>query len=110
LHEGLKAWEVALARVTHALFYLLMLGMPLSGWLMHSAFSGGKPVGYFGLFNLPGIPMAVNKPLGGVFHEMHELGGYAMLALFALHVAGALKHQFLDRHPGAIARILPGRS
>ena len=37
LLDSLKAWEIALARVTHALFYFLMLAIPLAGWALHSA-------------------------------------------------------------------------
>ena len=102
----LKAWEAALARVTHTLFYLLMLAVPLAGLGLHSAFSKGKPVSVFGLFDFPALPVGSDKPTIGLFHELHEVTATAMLVLFGLHVAGALKHQFLDRD-GTMARMLP---
>ncbi len=108
LSGGLKAWEVALAKVTHALLYLLMIGIPASGWIISSAASGGKPVGVFGLFSYPGLPLTQSKPIAGLFKEFHEVMATAMLVLLALHVMGALKHQFIDRE-GSIWRMLPGR-
>lgn len=105
LAEALAAWEVALARVTHGLLYLLMLAIPLSGWAMHSAYSGGAPVKMFGLFGWPGLPFAQDKNLAHTFGEGHEVMATAMLVLLALHVAGALKHQFIDKHPDALARM-----
>ncbi|MBS0256039.1 MAG: cytochrome b [Proteobacteria bacterium] len=106
LSESLKAWEVALAKVVHALFYLLMLAVPLTGWAMHSAHSGGKAVGIFGLFAVPGLPLAESKPLAETFEAMHGTLTTLMLVLAVLHVAGALKHQFLDRDR-SLQRILP---
>jgi cytochrome b561 len=103
----LKTWEAGLARVVHTLFYVLMIGIPLAGWIMTSAFSGGRAVSFLGLFDIPGLPLAKSEAVAGLFHEVHELGAWMMLALFVLHVAGALKHQFLDRD-GTLARMLPG--
>lgn len=106
LLETLKTWEAALARVTHALFYLLMLVVPLAGLGLHSAFSQGKPVSMFGLFDFPALPVGSDKPTIGLFGELHEVTATAMLVLFGLHVAAALKHQFLDRN-STLTRILP---
>ena len=108
LSAGLKAWEVALAKITHALFYVLIIAIPTSGWMMHSAGTGGKSVPFFGLFSYPGLPFAQDKATAGVFKEFHEVMAFAMLALLVLHVAAALKHQFIDRD-GSIWRMLPGR-
>jgi cytochrome b561 len=106
LLESLKAWEAALAKVTHTLFYLLMLAVPLAGWGLHSAFGKGKPVSMFGLFDFPALPVGSDKGTIGLFHELHEVTATAMLALFVLHVVGALKHQFADRD-GTMRRIAP---
>ncbi len=108
LAAGLKVWEVALAKVTHALFYVLIIAIPASGWIMHSAFSAGKPISFFGLFAYPGLPLGQDKPTGELFKEFHEVMAFAMLALLALHIIGALKHKFVDRG-GSIWRMLPGR-
>src|SRR5690606_38024636 len=102
----LKAWEVALSRVVHSLFYVLMMGIPLVGWAMASSFSGGQPINFFGLFDLPGLPFAQDKPRAGALAKVHDAGATLILALLALHVAGAAKHQFIDRD-GTLRRMLP---
>lgn len=104
--QTLKAWEAATAKVVHGLFYVLIIAIPFSGWAMTSAFSGGAPVGFFGLFDIPGLPFAADKATAGVFHEVHELFATLALLLLALHVAGALKHQFIDRD-GTLGRMVP---
>jgi cytochrome b561 len=106
LAETLQAWEVALARVVHALAYLAMLAIPLSGWAMHAAFSGGKPVGLFGLLATPALPVAPNKPAGEALAALHGSLTTLLLVLVALHVAGALKHQLFDRDR-SLRRMLP---
>ena len=106
LVDTLKAWEAALAKVTHALFYFLMIGIPLTGWAMSSAGMKGAPIGWFGLFDIPALPVAHDRATAGVFHESHEVLATLMLVLLGLHVAAALKHQFLDRD-GTMSRMLP---
>lgn len=108
LAPTLKAWEAALANVTHTLFYLLLLAIPLAGWAMASSFGKGRPIGFFGWFEVPALPVGYDRMTSGIFHEVHETGATLLLALFALHVAAALKHQFLDRD-GTLWRMLPGR-
>jgi len=105
--ETLKAWEAALARVTHWLFYFLMIALPLTGWAMASAFGKGKPVSMFGLFDMPALPVGYDKPTAEMFETMHGvLGNFILVGLLALHVVGALKHQFVD-HDGTLRRMVP---
>ena len=104
--ETLKAWEAALARVTHWLFYILMLALPLTGWAFVSAASQGKPVSMFGLFGMPALPVGFDKATVGTFKDLHDTLGTLIVALFVLHVAGAFKHQFLDRD-GTLRRMVP---
>ena len=106
LVDTLKTWEAALARVTHLLFYVLMLAVPLAGLGLHSAFAKGAPVSLFGLLDFPALPVGSDKPTIGLFHELHEVTATAMLVLLGLHVAAALKHQFLDRD-GTMRRMSP---
>lgn len=102
----MKRWEVVLARITHWLFYILIVAIPLSGWAMTSAASGGQPVDFFGLFGFPGLPLSRNEATAGVLHEVHEIGATMVLLLFFLHVAAALKHQFFNRDT-TLARMIP---
>ncbi len=107
LSATLKPWEKTLARIVHTLFYVLMIGLPIGGWLTHSLFSGGKPISVFGLFNYPGLPLARNPALGETMGGLHGTFAWVLLGLAALHVAGALKHQFINRDR-EIQRMLPG--
>lgn len=87
--------EVMFARATHLLFYALMLLLPFSGWAMTSTGKNSSPIAWFGLFDVPLLPLP--KSLGGLFHESHELLGWVAIATITLHVAAALKHQVFDR-------------
>jgi cytochrome b561 len=115
LSAHLKPWEKALAHVVHWAFYVFMIGMPLTGWAMVSASKRIKvfPIDMFGLFNWPAIAPLTNLPREQMraVHEALEQAhtGYVLwlgYALIALHVVGALKHQFLDRD-GELGRMLP---
>ncbi len=97
----MAGWEVFLARATHVGFYLMMLLMPLSGWIF--SVSAKRGLDWFGLFPVPVLPL---EGLKDIAHEFHELGAWALIVLFVLHVLGALKHHFLDRDDIA-ARMIP---
>lgn len=103
--QALRPWEVALAKVVHIAFYVLMIAIPLAGWAMSSI--AARPVSFFGLFTVPMLPLGSDKAVGGLFHDLHENGATLLLVLLALHVAGALKHHFIDRD-GTLRRMLPG--
>jgi cytochrome b561 len=95
---ALQRWEVVLAKSTVGLLYVLMLATPIAGYLMTN--TGGKPISYFGLFELPAI-MGKNHDLHEVLEEVHGFLGFTILALVGLHFVGALKHRFIDKDPDA---------
>ena len=97
-------WSLrALARTTHVLLYVLIIGIPLSGWAYVSASPLGLPTRYFGLFTWPNLPFfdqltrAQKNPLHHEVHSVHTALAYAAIALITIHVAGALFHQFMRR-------------
>ena len=98
-------WERIGSHVAHALLYALMIALPLSGWLHDSAWKDAAthPMQFFGLFEWPRIaPITrIDKATKELLHDAlgawHTGLGYALYALFSLHVLGALKHQFIDR-------------
>lgn len=100
----IAGWERKLAKTVHAIFYVLLIGLPLGGWLASSMFSRG--IDYFGLFEIPALPVGENAALGKQIFELHATGGTVMLLLIVLHILGALKHQFFDRN-NELARMLP---
>ena len=104
LPEHMARWEVLLARGNHVVFYAMMILVPLAGWTMSSA--GPRPLEYFGLFDWPKLPVARGSMLAETAHEAHIILAFTTVGLVVLHVAGALKHQFLDRDE-ILARMLP---
>lgn len=103
---GMPAWEKKLAHATHALLYLLMFAVPLSGYFY--TYAAGYPVVYLGLFELPAV-IGRHPELKDGLKELHEVLTNLMLGVVILHVAAALKHHFLDRD-GVLQRMLPGKS
>lgn len=87
-----KAWEKKLANGTHHLLYLLMAAVPLTGLIM--AMYGKYGVKWFGLNFIAGTD---NKPVRDFFEAAHESIGIVLLVAVAIHVAGALKHKFIDK-------------
>lgn len=85
--------ERLLAKAAHLAFYAVMLALPVSGWLM--AERNERPLLYFFAVDVP--KAGIGKPLAEAFNEMHEILGWAMLALLALHIVGIIKHLVMDR-------------
>lgn len=87
-----QTWERKLATGTHHFLYLLMIAIPLTGLLMSLNSKFG--VNWFGLHVFDG---GDNKDLRHTYEELHELGANLMIVMLVVHVAGALKHHFLDK-------------
>jgi cytochrome b561 len=103
--DSVPGWQATIGRMTHALFYFLIIAVPVSGWLMVSAFPGSPGADFFGLATLD-LPVGDSKALSGVGHDAHEILTKPLVILIFLHVLGALKHQFVDRLP-FIQRMFP---
>ncbi len=106
LAATLKRWEVRLAHATHWIFYFMMFALPLTGWLLVSAGSRKWPINWYGLFDIPYLPIEQAKATAHVFNERHEVLAFAMIALIALHIAAAIKHHVFDRD-NTVERMLP---
>jgi cytochrome b561/polyisoprenoid-binding protein YceI len=104
LEQGLNG---ALAKVVHGLLYVFMLGAPLTGWAIVSTAEFNIPTLLFGVVPWPHLPLA--QSLNHTLEEAHELIAFGGIALFLLHVAGALKHHFINRDR-VMARMSPGGS
>jgi cytochrome b561 len=98
-------WQQRAAKATHALMYLLCFVIPLVGWAYSSA--AGFQIVVYGVLPLPNILM-VDPELAKAIKPWHGWLAYALAALVLLHVAAALKHQFVD-HDGLLARMRPAR-
>jgi cytochrome b561 len=104
---SMASWEQMAAKAMHLLFYVLLIGLPLTGWLATPKFLSEKgammDLTVFGAFPLPDAP-SLGLPMKGI----HELGSNIGIALLALHVLAALKHHFINRD-NVLRRMLPFR-
>jgi len=114
LPAQIRGWERFATGSVHLLFYVVMLGMPLTGWAFTSAsrLIRAFPITLYGLAPWPAIgPLTRLAPRP--MHQAHRLflTGHVLLAdlayaLIALHVAAAVRHQFI-RRDGVAARMVP---
>ena len=107
LPETMTAWEKLAARGTHIAFYAMMIGLPIGGWVTASATN--FPTKLFNIegFLLPNLPVPQTEAFYEFASSAHGMGGWFVLLTAALHVAGALKHHFIERD-GVLARMIPG--
>ena len=97
-------WQQQAYRGTHLVFYALFFLVPLLGWAYTSAV--GLPVVWFGVLPLPDF-VPRDKPFGEeVLKPLHEVTSYLLAAIVVVHVAAAVKHQFVDRDH-LMARMWP---
>lgn len=103
------------AHVSHFLLYVLMIGTPLTGWIMSSSGKRIFPVDFFalGLFDLPPIAFLANMsledraPFRAFGHDGHMILIWCFIALIPIHVGAALYHHFV-RKDQVLKRMLPG--
>jgi cytochrome b561 len=103
LPASIALWQQRASHGLHHLFYLLLLAIPLTGWLMSSA-KGFQTV-YLGVLPLPDL-VGKDKALGEALREVHRTLNYILLALVIVHIGAALKHHYIERN-GILARMLP---
>lgn len=101
IEAAMPAWQKLAHHATHAGLYLAFFAVPLTGWAFSSA--AGFPIVLFGLWQLPDF-VPVSESLADVLKEVHEIAAFSMAALVLLHVAGAVKHQVIDRD-GLMSRM-----
>lgn len=99
-------WEQRLAAITHAAMYVLLFAVTASGYLMSTA--DGHAVSVFGWFELPATITTIpgQEDVAG---DVHFVLALVLVALVALHVAGALKHHFVDRDATLRRMLRPQR-
>jgi cytochrome b561/polyisoprenoid-binding protein YceI len=109
----LPRWQRLAADLVHWGFYGVMIGLPLTGWIMISASRLPVPTMFWGVIRWPSLPgfgpLAVDERAswdayaGGV----HQVLAWATVAMLVIHVAGVLKHQVIDRDD-TFAHMVPG--
>ncbi|MBI1339194.1 cytochrome B [bacterium] len=109
----MPSWQKRAASAVHIAFYALIIIMPLTGWVLVSAAPQGTPTVLFGvapwphLPGLPDLPLETRRDLHGPLEFVHSKLAWVVIVLLGLHVAAALKHQFVDRD-GLLSRMAPG--
>lgn len=90
----LLTFERIAARIVHWLFYVFMIALPLTGWLITSA--AGLEISFFGLFLIPNL-ISPNENLRALFQGIHQWLSYGLIVTFCGHVGAALKHHFINK-------------
>ncbi|HKV15695.1 MAG TPA: cytochrome b [Reyranella sp.] len=105
LPDTVTRWERRLAPLSHAALLVLLLALPITGWLMSSA--GGVEVYWFGIVPMPNL--VPRDP--GLFERLrttHHWLAWTLMAVLALHVAAVVRHDVL-RRDGIFRRMWPSR-
>lgn len=103
--SAVAPWQRAIASVTHACFYGLLLVLPISGWVIASASPLDLPKDWFGLVPWPDLPLATSRPTARAAAGAHGTLVTCLYALLVLHLAGALRH--LAARDGLAGRMIP---
>jgi len=104
LPKSLRRWRAAAARSVHGAFYVLIIALPLTGWLRTSP--NAYPLSWFGLVPVPKFPIDRGSVAAELARGAHELLAWTMALLVAAHVAAALHHHLRLRDP-VLQRMLP---
>lgn len=88
-------WEVFLSKFVQYSLYVFVIIQPLVGWIMSVA--ADRIPSYFGLFALPFPGISPNKDLAKVLNITHTRVAWIIIFLVVLHIAGALKHHFINK-------------
>ena len=102
---SMPGWQMQAYHATHHLMYALFFVVPLLGWVYSSAI--GYQVVLFGVLPLPNLG-GPDKALAELIKPLHGWFAWALVVLAVLHIAAALKHQWVDRD-GLLQRMLPSR-
>lgn len=112
LPEGTPRWQHISAEATHGLLYVLMLALPISGWVMSAASPTQDLLNIenmvFGLFALPDPWTPGNRGVADAAEAVHYWASVGLAVLLVLHAGAALKHHFIDRD-NVLARMTFGR-
>ena len=107
LPESMARVHRRLVGCAHALFYVLLVVLPLAGWWLSSAVPDPRRHAFgLGLFDIPFLPVPRGWASAGVAHFVHTNLAWVMIALVGLHIGGVLKQHFVDKND-ILKRMLP---
>ena len=103
LPGNLARWERSMAFASHWMLYIILVGMPVSGYVLSATGAVGVP--YFDLFNFPTLPK--NQAVNDAARWVHAaVGQWLVYALIVLHVLATAWHAAI-RRDGVLDRMLP---
>ena len=109
LPDEMKPLEKRASHWVHMAFYALLVLVPLAGWLMVSVSPFNVPTVLYGLISWPKLPFTAGlrgENLYNIIAFMHSKAAWVFIGLLALHVLGALKHEFSEED-GVLKRMIP---
>lgn len=106
ISEGVPRWQLRAAHLTHRILYVVVIALPLTGWIASSA--TGIDTVVFGRWTLPRIA-PVSERWEATAFAFHGLLAAVLVLALVLHVSGAL-HRALGRRDGTLSRMLSGRT
>jgi cytochrome b561 len=99
----IEPWQRAVSSAVHGALYVLLLAMPVVGYIANSAY--GAPTPFFGLFTLPKL-VGNNEALATQLFTLHRWTGFLVILLAGMHIGAALFHYFIHRDT-VLQRMLP---
>jgi cytochrome b561 len=100
---GIEPWQKTVSSIVHTSLYVLLLAMPIVGYIANSAYGATTP--FFGLFEIPAI-MGKNEQLATQLFTLHRWVGWLVVLLALTHISAALYHHFI-RGDVVLKRMLP---
>jgi len=100
---GIERWQKTVSSVMHTSLYVLLLAMPIVGYIANSAYGAATP--FFGLFDVPPI-VGKNETLATPLFTIHRSVGWLLIILVVTHISAALYHHFV-RGDAVLQRMLP---
>ncbi|MDW6093770.1 cytochrome b [Vibrio rhizosphaerae] len=104
LPDGISKTERVIVNLAHKLFYILMVAIPLLGYIQSSSYEYSDGVHFF-FFDLPEL-LPKNQAVYEVANTLHKWLSFVLIGLITLHILGALRHRLFDRKNDVLKRIL----
>ena len=92
--QGIPNWQITASHITHRALYVLMVAIPLTGWIASAA--TGIDVVIFNTLTLP-TPVPASETIENIFFLLHGVLTKLLMFCILLHIAGTLQRQFLRR-------------
>lgn len=96
-------WQKAASHATHWSLYLLLIVVPIVGWLGISLY-GAREV--FGVASIPALAAQDTEAAGPVL-MLHRYLAFLTIALVVVHVGAAVVLHYFIRKDGVLERMLP---